>query len=99
VYADRGESEVTGVMILAKSAAWIKGWKKAHTTLQRSWFRRFFVALFIWCVLVGSGIGFLWESANIFMHLTSGESLKVKTVTKWQGYFRIHPRYPKEEGR
>ena len=37
-----------------------------------------------------------WESANIFLHLTSGESLKVKTVTKWQGWWKVHP---KEERR
>ena len=81
-----------GKIALAKSLGWIAGYRRAHRVLGRSLLRRFFVALFIWCLLVGSGIGFLWESANIFLHLTSGESLKVKTITKWQGWFRVHPK-------
>ena len=86
-----------GPTLLARSSAWWRGFRQAHRVLVRSWFRRYFLALLIWCILIGSGIGFLWESANIFMHLTSGESLKVKTIGKWPGYFRVHPKYPKEE--
>ena len=86
-----------GKIALAKSLGWIAGYRRAHRVLGRSLLRRFFVALFIWCLLVGSGIGFLWESANIFLHLTSGESMKVKVISKWPGYFRVHPKYPKEE--
>ena len=81
-----------GPHLLAKSAAWWRGFRKAHRVLGRSWFRRFWWALFIWCLLLGSGIGFLWESANIFMHLTTGESMKVKVITKWAGWFIVHPK-------
>ena len=88
---DRG-GVVTGSHLIAKSDAWIRGWKRAHRVLGRSLFRRFFLALLIWCVLIGSGIGFLWESANIFLHLTSGESMKVKTIAKWTGWWRVHPK-------
>ena len=81
-----------GKIALAKSLGWIAGYRRAHRVLGRSLLRRFFVALFIWCLLVGSGIGFLWESANIFLHLTSGESMKVKVISKWAGWWRVHPK-------
>ena len=80
---------------LAKSYWHIRGFRHAHRVLGRSWFRRFFIALFIWCLLIGSGIGFLWESANIFLHLTTGESIKVKVISKWAGWWRVHPKEEK----
>ena len=63
--------------------------------MGRSFLRRYFWALLIWASLVGSGIGFLWESANIFLHLTTGESLKIKAIGKWASWNRIY----KPEGR
>ena len=84
-----------GKIALAKSLGWIAGYRRAHVHLGRSWLRRFFLALLIWCALIGSGIGFLWESANIFLHLTTGESLKIKTIGKWAAWNRIY----KPEGR
>ena len=79
-----------GKLALAKSLGWIAGYRRAHVHLGRSWLRRFWWALFIWAILLGSGIGFLWESANIFLHLTTGESMKVKIIPKWTGYWKVH---------
>jgi hypothetical protein len=83
-----------GKLLLAKSGAYWRGIRRGHHLAGRPFHRRFFWALLIWCCLIGSGIGFLWESANIFLHMTTGESLKVKTIAKWTGYWRV---FPKEE--
>jgi len=86
-----------GKLVLAKSGSQWRGLRRGYRIAGRSFLRRFYLALFIWCLLIGSGIGFLGESDNIFLHLTSGESMKVKVISKWPGYFRVHPKYPKEE--
>jgi hypothetical protein len=89
---------VTGRLLLAKSYYWIRGFHYSNRVAGRSWFRRFFLALLIWCVLLGSGIGFLWESANIFLHMTTGESMKVKTIAKWAGWWRVHEKPVPQRG-
>lgn len=72
-----------------------RSYRHAHRVLGRSWLRRFFLALFIWALLLGSGIGFLWESVNIFEHMVTGESVKVRTIGKWAAWNLLH----KKEGR
>ena len=81
-----------GKMLLAKSGAQWRGLRRGYHIAGRSWFRRFWLALFIWAILLGSGLGFLWESANIFLHLTSGESMKVKTIGKFRAWNLLHPK-------
>jgi hypothetical protein len=85
-------------MILVTSAAYIAGMRHGMRLCGRSLFRRVWLALFIWCLLVGSGVGFLWAAAEHFTQLVSGESIRVAIIHKWSGWHRVNkPINPKGE--
>jgi len=68
-----------GPGMLSLSAAWLHGMNAGYRLAGRSLFRRFFLALLVWVVLMGSGVGFLWGSADLFSRLATGEEV-TKTV-------------------
>lgn len=77
---------------LAYSAGWWRGLRTGYRKADRSLLRRTFVALCIWVVLVGFGVGFLAAAAEHFYQITTGESVKIKVVKKWDAWWAVHPR-------
>jgi hypothetical protein len=81
-----------GPALLSTSTAWVHGLNTGYRLCGRSLFRRFFLALFVWVVLVGSGLGFLWGSADLFSRLATGEEITKTVVSKWQAWHLVHPK-------
>lgn len=69
-----------GPALLSISSAWLRGFNAGYRRAGHSLFRRLFLALFVWAVLLGSGIGFLWSSAEVFFRLAADEEITTKTV-------------------
>jgi len=79
-----------GPGLLSASAAWMHGLNAGYRMAGRSLFRRFFLALFVWAVLLGSGLGFVWGSADLFSRLATGEEITKRVVDKWQAWHAVH---------
>jgi hypothetical protein len=50
------------------------------------------MALFVWCLAVGSGLGFLWAAGEHYFSLVSGKTVQKVIVEKWVGYWRVIPK-------
>jgi hypothetical protein len=56
------------------------------------------VALFVWVVLMGSGLGFLWASVSVYgqslehlLALTASDQSEVKVITKYAAWNLLYP--------
>ena len=82
--------------MIATSSAYVRGMRHGMRLCGRSLWRRVFLALLVWCLCIGSGLGFLWAAGEHYFQIVTGDSVKVAVVKKWQGYFRVYPHRPGE---
>mgnify|MGYP001421909018 CR=1 FL=1 len=76
-------------MTLSTSAAYVRGLARGYRLAGRSLWRQCFLALLVWCLCVGSGIGFLWAAGEHYFQIVSGESIQKVIIHKWTGYWRV----------
>jgi hypothetical protein len=81
-----------GPFALSCSRAYMAGMQRGYRLCSRSLVRRFFLALFVWVLLLGSGLGFVWGSADLFSRLATGEEITKTVVSKWQAWHLVHPK-------
>lgn len=74
------------------SAAYVRGMRHGMRLCGRSLWRQCFMALFVWCLAVGSGLGFLWAAGEHYFSLVSGKTVQKVIVEKWVGYWRVIPK-------
>ncbi len=81
-----------GSALVSLSGAWLRGLNSGYRMAGRSLFRRFFLALFVWVLLMGSGVGFLWSAADVFSRLATGEEVTKTVMGKWQAWHIVNPK-------
>lgn len=88
-----GRARGDRVNAVSYSAAYVRGYAAGLRACGYSLLRRLLVSLVVTAILWGVSIALLWEAADVFFRLTSGETARVKVVGIWEGYWRVRPRH------
>ena len=76
----------------AYTSAYIAGVKRGLRMAGHSPLRRFCVTLIVTAILWGISIAVAIEIVDRFSRLVTGEPVAVVVLSKWQSWWRIHPR-------
>ncbi len=90
---------MTGRMLLACSEAYLRGLATGYRHAGHSPWRRFAMAVSVWAVLTGTGLGFLWASADLFFRLRTDDPVTKVLVGKFEAWNRIYGPPRQREGR
>lgn len=81
-----------GGMNARLSRAYVCGMIRGYRLAGRSLPRRMLGTLLVAAVLWGSGIAFLWASADVFFRLSTGETAAQVVIGKFAAWNFIHGR-------
>lgn len=79
-------------MVIRTSAAYVAGMQRGFRLCGRSLWRRLVAALVVWVFCLGTGLGFLWAAADVFLANTSGETVVKRVVGKFTAWNLVHPK-------
>jgi hypothetical protein len=80
---------VRGGGIECATAAHARGFARGYRSAGKSLGRTVGVALFVWAVCVGSGVGFLWAAADVWSRNVSGEAVHKVVVGKVAAWIKV----------